>query len=182
MQWTVGYLNVGDVQASDGIATQLATNVIPSGAPNQELDRNLKVWASPNAITDTNFQFYPRDKMPNSWDNSTYSWQDNRMQLTPTSYKILYSNPTLNSKGYVDRMDYGAKTDARTQQAVLGLEGSDELSMKPATVIPLWKPDNDGLRKKRMHYITMGSTDKGFAAMQENYVDPPNNGPSTMKA
>ena len=166
VQFTHGYLNV------KGQTPVAVTDVIAKG--DSIIDPMLKVWAvhelqPPEKYR--NFQTYPSG----SWEAQSVDTLRNRMKLSSTSYRILYY--TNNDDRW--RTDFGAPQDSREQQAVLGLEGMEDLLMKPLVPEDRWLvpgPTN-------MHYFTLGIVDSanavlpakgGFAAMSENFGTFPN--------
>lgn len=173
VQFTHGYFNVKS-QAPAAI-----TDVIAKG--NSIIDDMLKVWAVPELNSPEkyrNFQTYPSG----SWEAQPVDTLTNRMKLSPLSYRILYY--TNNDDRW--KTDFGAQQDSsREQQAILGLEGMEDLLMKPFIPEDRWL----GPGPTNMHYITIGIVDSsnavlpakcGFAAMSENSGTFPNQNKKLM--
>ena len=173
VQFTHGYLNVKN-QSPAAI-----TDVIARGDP--IIDDMLKVWAVPElkpAEKYRNFQTYPSG----SWEAQPVDTLTNRMNLSSLSYRILYY--TNNDDRW--RTDFGARQDSsREQQAVLGLEGMEDLLMKPLIPEDRWLVPGS----TNMHYFTLGIVDSsnavlpakgGFAAMSENFGTFPNQNKKLM--
>ena len=167
VQFTHGYLNV------KGQTPAAITDVIAKG--DSIIDSMLKVWAVPDltpAEKYRNFQTYPSG----SWEAQPVDTLTNRMKLSSLSYRILYY--TNNDDRW--RTGFGAQQDSsRERQAVLGLEGMEDLLMKPLIAEDRWLVPG----ATNMHYITMGIVDSsnavlpakgGFAAMSENFGTFPN--------
>ncbi|KAL8783319.1 MAG: hypothetical protein Q9195_009427 [Heterodermia aff. obscurata] len=173
VQFTHGYLNV------KGQTTAAITDVITPG--NSILDGMLKVWAVPELKPPEkyrNFQTYPSG----SWEPQSVDTLRNRMKLASSSYRILYY--TNNDHRW--RTGFGAEQDSsREQQAVLGLEGMEDLLMKPLVPEDRWLVPGP----VNMHYITLGIVGSsnavlpakgGFAAMSENFRTFPNQNSKLM--
>ncbi|KAL9595713.1 MAG: hypothetical protein Q9219_006279, partial [cf. Caloplaca sp. 3 TL-2023] len=169
VQWTHGYFSVK--QAGVVKAGAAVYDVIPAGE-NIALDRMLRVWALPSLTPPSNdpnkyrnFQPYPSG----SWDPMSVAELQNRINL---KYRQLW----YQDDSAEFNKNFGAFFTGRDQQAIIGLEGSDDLAMQPKNAeAPWFVPQTN--KEKYMHYISLGIVDSsstsdkkgGFAAMAENF-------------